>query len=156
LYVTEAAAGRISRVNPNTGQVTTFASGLPTGPYGGFGGGANDVAFINNTAYVLVALVGPDYGGGDGEVNGIYRGDGPGSVTVIPDLGTWSKDHPPPTPFVDRVGVQFAMQPYRGGFLVTDGHHNRVLEVTLDGQITQLIQFENIVPTGLEVRGNTA
>jgi hypothetical protein len=156
LYVTEARAGRISRVNPNTGQVTTFASGLPTGPYGGFGGGANDVAFINDTAYVLVALVGPDYGGGEDEVVGIYRVDGPDSFTVIADLGTWSKNNPPPTPFTDAVGVQYAMQPYRDGFLVTDGHHNRVLEVTLDGQINQLIQFDNIVPTGLEVRGNTA
>jgi sugar lactone lactonase YvrE len=47
------------------------------------------------------------------------------------------------------------MEPYRGGFLVTDGHHNRVLHVELDGGITEVIAFDNIVPTGLEVRGNT-
>ena len=47
------------------------------------------------------------------------------------------------------------MQPYRGGFLVTDGHHNRVLRVTLDGEITELIAFGNVVPTGLAVSGNT-
>jgi hypothetical protein len=29
LYVTEPAAGRISRVNPKTGHIKTFASGLP-------------------------------------------------------------------------------------------------------------------------------
>ena len=29
LYVTESAAGRISRIDPQTGAVTTFASGLP-------------------------------------------------------------------------------------------------------------------------------
>ena len=29
LYVTEGAAGRISRVDPKTGEITTFASGLP-------------------------------------------------------------------------------------------------------------------------------
>ena len=29
LFVTEGAAGRISRVDPKTGEVTTFASGLP-------------------------------------------------------------------------------------------------------------------------------
>ena len=29
LYVTEGAAGRISRVDPQTGAITTFASGLP-------------------------------------------------------------------------------------------------------------------------------
>src|SRR5688500_4542822 len=44
LYVTEGAAGRISRVDPQTGEITTFASGLPTAIAGI--GGAIDVAFI--------------------------------------------------------------------------------------------------------------
>ena len=30
LYVTEQTVGRISRINPDTGQVTTFATGLPS------------------------------------------------------------------------------------------------------------------------------
>lgn len=37
---------------------------------------------------------------------------------------------------------------------MTDGHHNRVLRVSLDGEITELITFDNIVPTGLAVWGN--
>ena len=41
------------------------------------------------------------------------------------------------------------------GFLVTDGHHNRVLHVTLDGEVTEFATFGNIVPTGLAVSGNT-
>lgn len=54
LYVTEGAAGRISRVDPQTGELTTFASGLPKAiPAVGIGG-AIDVAFIGKTAYVLV------------------------------------------------------------------------------------------------------
>src|SRR5262249_22212876 len=52
------------------------------------------------------------------------------------------------------TGLQYALQTYRGGFLVTDGHLNRVLRVTLDGEVTVLIAFDNFVPTGLEVRGN--
>ena len=59
-----------------------------------------------------------------------------------------------PTFFVP-TGFQYAIETYRGGFLVTDGHHNRVLRVTLDGEITELIAFGNIVPTGLAVSGNT-
>ena len=56
LYVTEGAAGRISRVDPVTGAVTTFAAGLPqTIPVIGLGGPV-DVAFIGSTAYVLVTL----------------------------------------------------------------------------------------------------
>jgi hypothetical protein len=38
---------------------------------------------------------------------------------------------------------------------VTDGHHNRVLRATRDGQVSELIAFANIVPTGLEVGGRT-
>ena len=51
LYLTEGAVGRISRVDPQTGQVTTFASGLPRSIIGF--GGPTDIAFIGNTAYVV-------------------------------------------------------------------------------------------------------
>ena len=155
LYVTEGAAGRISRVDPLTGEVTTFASGLPPAIIsigGAIIGGAIDVAFIDNIAYALVTLVSPDVGGSD--VDGIYRIDGPDSFTVVADIGEFNLANPPPTPFVVPTGLQYALQTYSGGFLVTDGHLNRVLRVTLDGEIAVLIQFDNIVPTGLEVRGN--
>lgn len=153
LYVTEAAAGKISRVDPTTGAVTTFASGLPAGNPGIGIGGAMDVAFIGETAYALVTLVGPDVGGSD--TVGIYRVDGPNSFTVIADIGAFSILNPPDTEFGVPTGVQYAIEAYRGGFLVTDGHHNRVLHVTLDGVVKDLIAFENIVPTGLAVSGNT-
>src|SRR6266498_1592603 len=151
LYVTEGAAGRISRVDPKTGDITTFASGLPKAIIGI--GGAIDVAFIGKTAYVLVTLVGPDVGGSD--VVGIYRVDGPDSFTVVADIGAFSVDNPPDKTNFVPTGVQYALETYRGGFLVTDGHHNRVLRVTLDGEVTELIAFDNIVPTGLDVHGNT-
>lgn len=153
LYVTESAAGRITRVDPRTGATTTFASGLPKLiPAVGFGGPV-DIAFLGRTAYVLVTLVGPDVGGS--EVVGIYRVDGPDSLTVVADIGAFSIDNPPATPFFVPSGVQYALQAYRGGFLVTDGHHNRVLRVTRDGRITELRAFGNIVPTGLEAQGRT-
>ena len=149
LYVTEPAAGRISRVDPQTGVITTFASGLPSGP-----GGVFDVAFIGDTAYALVTLVGPDVGGTD--IVGIYRVDTPVSFTIIADIGTFAIDNPPEdTDFFVATGVQYALDPYRGGFLVTDGHHNRLLHVAMDGEVTEAIAFDNIVPTGLAVRGNT-
>src|SRR6266700_7344828 len=156
LYVPEGAVGRISRVDPLTGDVTTFASGLPPAIIsigGAIIGGAIDVAFIDNIAYALVTLVSPDVGGSD--VDGIYRVDGPDTFTVVADIGEFNLANPPPTPFVVPTGLQYALQTYRGGFLVTDGHLNRVLRVTLDGEVTVLIAFGNIVPTGLAVRGNT-
>jgi len=151
LFVTEGAAGRISRIDPRTGDVTTFASGLP--PFVVGIGGAMDIAFIGSTAYVLVTLVGPDVGGSD--TVGIYRIDGPDSYTVIADIGAFAEANPPTTDFFIPTGVQYSIEAYRGGFLVTDGHHNRVLRLTLDGTVSELIAFGNTVPTGLATSGNT-
>jgi len=155
LFVTAPLTGSIWRVDPETGAVTLFATGLPPRvPVLAFiGSGVVDVAFIGGTAYALVTGVGPDLGG-DNTV-GIYRVDGPNSFTVIADIGAWSIANPPATAFEAPSGYQYAIEPFRGGFLVTDGHHNRVLRVTLDGEITQLIQFSDVVPTGLAVWGNT-
>jgi hypothetical protein len=150
LYVTEGAAGRITRIDPQTGAKTTVASGLPPSIIGI--GGAIDVAFIGNTAYALVTLVGPDVGGVD--IVGLYRVDGPNSFTVIADIGTFAIENPPATPFDVPTGLQFALQPFHGGFLITDGHHNRVLGATLDGTVSEVIGFGNIVPTGLALWGN--
>jgi hypothetical protein len=152
LYVTEGAVGRISRIDPLTGEKTTFASGLPPSIIGI--GGAIDVAFIDNIAYALVTLVGPQFGTSD--VVGIYRVDGPDSFTVVADIGAFNLSHQPSGfDIAVPTGLQYALQTYRGGFLVTDGHLNRVLRVTLDGEISVFIAFGNIVPTGLAVKGNT-
>ena len=160
LFVTESGAGRISRIDPSTGTVTTFATGLPQAiPAVGIGGPI-DVAFIGTQAYALVTLVGPDVGGSDAV--GIYRVDGPDSATLVADIGEFSIQNPPDADISVATGVQYALEPYRGGFLVTDGHHNRVLYVTLErhagveyGRVSEFRVFGNIVPTGLAIMGDT-
>ena len=150
IYIADSDNGNILRFDPGTGDVSTFASGLPHIP---FVGGPWDVAFIGHTAYVLVTLVDPFVGGHS--IDGIYRIDGPHHFAVIANIGKFAKTHPPRTPFDLPKGVQFAFRPYQGGFIVTDGHHNRVYQVTLDGNVSELISFDDIVPTGLEVVGKT-
>ena len=155
LYVAEGPAGRISRVDPRSGHITTFASGLPqTIPAIGLGG-PTDVAFIGKTAYVLVTLVSADVGGN--AIDGIYRVDGPNRFTIVADIGTFNEDNQPtiPFPISAKSGVLYALHPYSGGFLVTDGHLNRVLQVTLGGKISILIAFDDIVPTGITALGET-
>ena len=88
IYVTEGLVGRVSRVDPRSGAVTTFAEGLPPSVIGV--GGAADVAFIGDTGYVLVTLVSLF----SGAVDGIYRIDGPNSYTVIADLGAYTLANP--------------------------------------------------------------
>lgn len=148
LYVPEGITGEIARINLSNGRKRTFARGLPPALIGI--GGAIDVEFLGSTAYVLVALV-DQYVGGD-QVDGIYRIDGRHRYTIVANLGQWSEENPPDTAFDLPDGLQFAMQPVDDGFLVSDGHHNRVLHVAIDGDssvITEVKQFENIVPSGL-------
>ena len=153
LYVTDGKAGNVYRIDPKTGAMTTFASGLPPSiPDVGIGG-AMDVAFLGHTAYVLVTLVGPFFGQAD-VVDGIYRIEDDGTGTPIADIGAWAMAHPPATDFFIASGVQYAMQPYRNGFLVTDGHHNRVLRVKLNGDVSEVVTFGDIVPTGLALSEN--
>jgi len=155
LYVTERFAGRVLRIDPQTGDVTTFVSGLPPAliPVGG----AMDVAFIDGTAYVLVTMVGDDmpfFPVNNGDIVGIYRVDGPDTVTPVVDIGSYSIANPSQSIVFIPSGVQYAMEAFRGGFLVTDGHHNRVLWANLNGEVSEVMAFGNIVPTGLEVWGN--
>ncbi len=158
LYVTDGVAGTVLRIDRRSGRVTPYAEGLPPKAFpGGDIGGPVDVAFAGRTAYVLVTLVSGKLGEepfGDPEAkNGLYRIERDGSNTLIADLGQWSVDNPPEPGFFVDTGVHFALQSYRDGFLVTDGHHNRVLWVDRDGLIEEFATFANVVPTGLETAG---
>ena len=154
LYVTDGVAGAVLRIDRRSGRVTPYADGLPPKAFQGDVGGPIDVAFAGRTAYVLVTLVsgtifGEPFGDPDA-VNGLYRINRDGSNTLVADLGQWSVDNPPVPAFFIDTGVHFALEPYFGGFLVTDGHHNRVLWVSRHGSIHELATFGNVVPTGLE------
>jgi sugar lactone lactonase YvrE len=145
IYVTDGVAGTVTKINPQTGTTRLVTSGLPTrvAPVGG----AMDVAFLDGTAYVLVSLVAADVGGSS--VDGVYRIDGPHTQTLVADIGAFAAAHPPATDYFIPDGVQFAMTTYRGAFLVTDGHHNRVYRATTSGHVSEVETFGNVVPTGI-------
>lgn len=166
LYVTDSTAGRIQRVDLRRGTVTTYADGLPPSIAGVVGGGVTDVAFLDRTAYVLVTGVSRFWTDLIGSSNapaaeGVYRLDRVGSgrtrATLVADLHTWSEQHPPAsTAIFIPGGFTYAMQPYGNGFLVTDGHHNRVLRVRLNGAISVYHDFgQDDVPTGLARAGRS-
>lgn len=156
LYVTEGVTGSILRVDPVTGASTTFATGLPVQLPAGRGfGGPVDVVFIDGTAYALAALVGPILEGDPDAPAGIYRIDGSTDVTLLANIAGFNKANPPDTEFYLPIGVQYALETYRGDLLVTDGHLNRVLRVTTSGEISVMEAFGNVVPTGMDVRWNT-
>ena len=155
IYVTEGLDGKVTRVDPWNGDKTDFGTNLPAGGELLEGaGGPVDVAFIDGVAYVLVNLVNGCFGGPDAV--GIYRMEAPDTFSLLADLGVWSASNPPVGfPYFVPCGVPYAIEAFRGGLLVTDGHHNRILWVSLDGDISEFESFGNIVPTGLEVHGKT-
>lgn len=161
LYATDSSNGRVQRIEPRRGSVTTYADGLPVQIPGGGGGGIQDVAFLGRTAYVLVGGVNEFWTKLIGSPNapvteGVYRLDRVGSgttrATLVADVYTWSEAHPPlNSNFFVPGGYTYAMEPYGDGFLVTNAHHNRVLRVRQNGDISVFTDFNaNVVPTGLE------
>ena len=153
LYVTESAVGRITRVDPKDRGHHDVRERLAEDDPGRRLGRRGRRRVPRPHRLRAGDLGRPLVGGQD--VAGIYRVDGPNRVTVVADIGQFALDNPPQTAFVNPSGLQYAMEAYRGGFLVTDGHHNRVYRVKLDGRVSELIAFGNIVPTGLAVRGRT-
>jgi hypothetical protein len=151
LYVTEPLGHQISRIDLRTGDRTVVVDCLPA-PVGSGSPGAMDLAFLRGSMYVLT-VAGPD---ADGEgLTGIYRVED-GECEVVADIGHWAVENPPPSDIDVSVanGVPYAMQPYRDGFLVTDQHHDRILEVTLDGGVHEVLQLGEVAPTGLERLGH--
>jgi streptogramin lyase len=113
LFVPDSKAGAILRIDPKTGDFTTFASGLPqlipdVDPNVG---GVTDVTFHDGKAFALVTLVDDPTLFPTGQVNGIYRIDGPSSYTIIADIGAYNLAHPPTGfDFFVSTGVSYAIQ----------------------------------------------
>jgi hypothetical protein len=157
LYVPESARGEVTRIDPESGATQPFASGFPLPAIPGVPGGVFDVAFLGGQAYALVTIVDApeflnDLGVPDTGANGLYRIDGPSQWTLIADLGEFARQNPPSGfDFLLPEGVQFALESVRGGFLITDGHLNRVLFVTPAGDVRIAAQYANVVPAGIDV-----
>lgn len=140
LYVADAAKGEVWRVDPDTGAKTLEAWGLPTSEEGG----VSDIAFIGFDLYALTTTVdSPD-------VVGIYRLPKGGKPEILADLGAYSKAHPVGFADAGPTGNPYSLEVLdAGNLLVVDSNHNRLLVVdTFQGTISQLAQFQNIVPTG--------
>ena len=147
IYVTDGIAGTVTRVDPKSGHTHLFASGLPTriAPVGGATSPSSAARLTSSSAWS---------GRRRRHCRRRHLPDRrTASYTVIADVGAFALAHPPATDFFIPAGVQFAMVPYRHGFLVTDGHHNRVYRATTSGDVTEVETFADVVPTGIEAWG---
>jgi sugar lactone lactonase YvrE len=150
LYVTNGKNGTLVRIDPSTGAATVVGDGLP--PAAVEIGGAMDVVFLGDRAYVLVTLAGADVGMPDATM-GIYQQGDDGTFTLFADIGSWAAAHPPADPdFFLSQGVQYALDVLHRDLLVTDAHHARVYRIDPDGTVGEFLAFPSTdtVPTGID------
>lgn len=114
--------------------------------------GAMDLAIFDGELYALL--------GGNGAPdmpNGIYRVLGDGTLELVADLGTWNAANPTAELAWDDdpAGSWFDLEAGANGLWATEAVRGRVVTVTADGQITQVVDLSenHMVPTGLALDG---
>ena len=158
--------GRISKIDPSSGDRTTVVDNLPTSVGTNADGspadifGPADVAFIGNTLYVLQSGAGCGHGV-PSSTNGIYRINSDGSHTLIADLGAWSVAHPGANNEPDDYtpeGNWYSMVVAENNFYALEPNHGNFVKVSLAGNIQEVVDISasqgHIVPTALAYKGN--
>jgi hypothetical protein len=141
---------QITRVDTATGETSVAASGLPSLFIDGEpSGGPIDVAFLNGDLYYLTTGSLDKLGEADWP-NGVYQVEDDGSSTLIANISEFNDANP--VEFEDQIpgGNPFAFDVRGTEFIVNDGNFNRTMRASLDGEISLLAQFDNVVPTGVE------
>ena len=165
-YFGSPTGGRISRINPSSGNRETVVDNLPTSvgtngngsPADAFG--PADVAFVGNTLYVLQAGAGCGHGV-PSSTNGIYRINADKSHIMVADLGAWSVAHPgahfEPGDYTPE-GNWYSMTVAENNFYALEPNHGNFVKAGLDGKIELVTDISasqgHIVPTALDYKGN--
>ncbi|MDT8068421.1 MAG: ScyD/ScyE family protein [Terriglobia bacterium] len=155
---------RISKVNVDTGAVTTVADGLPSNAtsdaFGNLVTGVADVKFINGKLYALIAGAGCSHGLA-GTHNGIVRINSNGTWTDVANLSAFQMAHPVANPEPDDFepdGTWYSMVAVRGALYAVEPNHGELDMITTSGQIRRIADISktqgHIVPTAVAYHGN--
>ena len=150
-------SGRISKIDPETGERTTVADGLhsdfSTATMDSVG--PADVAFIGDQLYYLQTHGGEAYGAAD-TPSGLYSVDEDGGTELVADIGEFNGDNPVTDissgfqTDIEPGGNPYAMVVRDGDFYVTDGNQNQLLKIETDGDISRVAEFSgHPVTTGI-------
>lgn len=116
--------------------------------------GVEDLAILDGQLYASID------GGGEAHGNaahpaGVYRILADGTAELAADLSAWVRANPvavlPPDHDPDAAGFSLVADPTTGSFWVTDPNSSQILNVTLDGGVSRIVDLsaEHPVPTGL-------
>jgi hypothetical protein len=158
-YTAGPATARVSRISPDGAAHTTLVDGLPSSQTsvksGGLVSGAADIAFLDNTPYVLISGAGASHGL-KGTINGVIRVNPDGTTTQIADLSSFWQAHPVKTPDPNDPepdSTPFSMIAVEGKLYMLDPHNAELDEITPDGKIRRVVDISetqgHIVPTAL-------
>jgi hypothetical protein len=151
-------SGRISKIDPDTGERTTVADGLhsdfSTATMDSVG--PADVAFLGGNLYYVQTHGGEAYGAPD-TPTGVYRVNDDGSTELVGDIGAFNIANPVADiqpgggqEDIEPGGNPYAMTVRDGAFYVTDGNQNQLMKVDLDGTVSRVAEFSgHPVTTGI-------
>jgi hypothetical protein len=130
--------GRVSRIDPATGQRTSLADGLPSSAtsFGDTLGPAN-VAYLGADLYVLISA-GPVHGWPN-YPSGVYKVNPDGTVRPVANLDAFNAKSP--VAFIapdDEISNPYDMVAADGALWITDGNRAQVYKVTPDGTIARV------------------
>ncbi|MFN8637034.1 MAG: ScyD/ScyE family protein [Chloroflexota bacterium] len=143
--------GRVSKIDPSTGQRTSLIEGLPSAA-SSFGDtlGPVNVAYLGTDLYVLISA-GPVHGWPN-YPSGVYKANADGTVRLVANLDAFNSKNP--TAFIapdDEISNPYDMVAADGALWITDGNRAQVYKVTPDGTITRVADLStgHPVTTGI-------
>ncbi|MHB8377633.1 MAG: ScyD/ScyE family protein [Dehalococcoidia bacterium] len=148
--------GRISKIDPTTGAVTTVAGNLPSNVgREGEAVGPADVAFLGSQLYYVQTHGGTAFGFA-GTPTGIYKVNADGTTTLLADIGAFNIANPVADitsgtqKDIEPGGNPYSMTVRDGAFFVVDGNQNQLMKVTATGTISRVTAFPgHPVTTGI-------
>lgn len=157
-YLGSTTGGRISKVTM-AGVRTTVTAQLPTAKSARQDIlGPSDVAFINNTLYV-VNNAGCSHGVAS-MPSGVYRIDGGGPPTLIANLSAWQAAHPVAHPSpgdFEPDGSWYGLIAVGNDLYALDANHGELVKIS-KGSVSRVVDFSatqgHIVPTAIDYHGN--
>jgi hypothetical protein len=113
-----------------------------------------DVAFLDNSLYVLASGAGPTWLSPSSR-SGVFRVNDDGTMTLVADLTTWLPQHPPKLvpPDYNADGSLFDLEAAGDVLLLSEAVGGLIIKVTPAGGISTLadLSVEHPVPTGIAV-----
>ena len=147
------------------GERTTVVDELPSSQtsenLGNLVSGAADIAFIDDTLYILISGAGCSHGLKD-TANSVLRVEEDGSTTQIADLSAFYQANPVKNPQpadFEPDGTPYSMIAVDGNLYVIEPNHGELDKVTPDGAISRVIDISasagHIVPTSVVYQDDT-